>query len=534
MWDCGRNHSKPRNNSEQTINATQLAKLLPESRVKRKGISVFLFLLGAALAAHSSQSQPVNSAQLMAWLTAGVPSSRLARIVQEHGIASVPGKKQIHQLEAAGADPTLVRTLTRTNLKPSTTANSSLFETTTSKTTASEIPAALLQASNDARAQRFHQAELDLREALNSDPENASLHFALGAMLRQQGRWDDAFDEITRSAQIMPDFPENHSSLAYIFYLLDDGPNAIAEARTALSMDPQNAEAYQFLGLALYSNGQYAAAVHAFAESLVRDADNPDTHYDLGITLHAAGNVPAAIDAYRRAIHLNPAFWQAHSNLALILHEQNKLDEAIAEYREAKRLAPEEASVRNNLGNTYCDKGDFDAAMLELGELYRQHPEWEQGHGCLARAYLSKKNYGRAIDELQLAVRQNPAGSAEHRALGEALVLDDKLEEGVRELRLAVSLNPDSDAAHHALGTALFQQQQLPAAEREFREALRLNASPDNHYSLAACLMTMDRYEEALSELETAAQLDPGRKLYRARRDELQKLMQTQLEMQSK
>jgi hypothetical protein len=38
--------------------------------------------------------------------------------------------------------------------------------------------------------------------------------------------------------------------------------------------------------------------------------------------------------------------------------------------------------------------------------------------------------------------------------------------------------------------------------------------------------MTMDRYEEALSELETAAHLDPERQLYRARRDELLKLMQ--------
>lgn len=496
--------------------------------MKRKGMSVLLFVLGVALAAHSSESQPVNAAQLMAWLTAGVPSGRLVRIVQECGLASVPGKKQIHQLEAAGAERALVRTLTKANLKPSAAASS------LSKATSSEIPPTLVQAAADARAQRFHEAELALRQAVSSDPENASLHFALGAMLRQQGRFDDAFDEITLSSQLMPDFPENHSSLAYIFYLLDDGPNAIAEARTALSMDPQNAEAYQFLGLALYSNEQYGAAAHAFVESLARDADNADTYYDMGITLHAAGDVPAAVSAYRQAIRLKPAFWQAHSNLALILHEQNKLEEAIAEYREAKRLAPEEASVRNNLGNTYCDKGDFDGAILELRELYRQHPDWAQGHSCLARAYLSKRDYGSAIDELQLAVLQNPTGSAEHRTLGEALVLDDKLEEGVRELRLAVSLNPDSDAAHHSLGTALFQQQQLPAAEKEFREALRLNASPDHHYSLAACLMTMDRYEEALSELETAARLDPERKLYRARRDELQKLMQTQLEMQSR
>jgi Flp pilus assembly protein TadD len=163
--------------------------------------------------------------------------------------------------------------------------------------------------------------------------------------------------------------------------------------------------------------------------------------------------------------------------------------------------------------------------MAELHELYRQHPEWQQGHTCLARAYMTKKDYGNAVSELQLAVRQNPTNAADHRALGEAMLMDDKLEEGVHELRLAVMLNPDSDAAHRALGTALFRQQQLHAAEKEFREALRLNASPDNHFALAACLMTMDRNEEALSELETAARLDPERKLYRARREELLRLM---------
>jgi tetratricopeptide (TPR) repeat protein len=505
------------------INATVSASSKPnrcrEIRVKRKGLSVFLFLLGVALAAHSSESQPVNSTQLMAWLTAGVPSGRLVRIIQERGIANTPGREQIRQFESAGADTNLVHTLK--TVRSSRAANSSSSEIRNS-----DIPDLLVQAAVDARTHRFHEAELSLRNSLASDSKNAALHFALGAMLRQQERWDDAFDEVTRSTELMPDFPENHSSLAYIFYRLDDAPNAIAEARTALSMDPQNAEAYQFLALGLYSSGQYEAAVHAFLESLAHDDKNPDSYYDLGITLHAAGNLTAAIDAYRQAIHLNPGFWQAHSNLAMILHEQNKLDEAIVEYREAKRLAPQDAAVRNNLGNTYCDKGEFDAAIIELRALYRQHPDWEQGHACLARAYMIKKDYGSAVNELQLSVRQNPTSSAEHRILGEALLMDEKLEDGVRELRLAVALSPDSDVAHQALGAALFQQQQFAAAEKEFREALRLNGSPDNHYSLAACLMTMDRYQEALSELEAAARLDPERKLYRARRDELLKLMQ--------
>jgi tetratricopeptide (TPR) repeat protein len=478
----------------------------------RKGPVFCLFFLLIALTAHAVETKPVTTLELMAWLTAGVPSTRLARIAQERGLATSISKEQVREFESYGADSTLLHTITaqkpvRENAAPV------------------PLPAALLKAATDARNRRFHEAEVDLRTAVAADPQNAALHFALGNMLIRQELWDDAFDEITRSARLMPDFPENHNSYAYIFYRLDDGPNCIAEARTALSMDPQNAEAYQFLGLGLYSNGQYGAAAHAFEESLARESTNPDTYYDLGIALNAAGSPAAAVTAYRQALRLKPTFWEAHSNLGLIWHEENRFDDAIAEYLEAKRLAPDEPSVRNNLGNTYCDKGDFDAAIRELEELYKQHPEWQQGHGCLARSYMSKKEFGKAVGEFRQAVLQNPTSSSEHRLLGEALVLDDQLEEGVHELRLAVTLNPDSEEAHHFLGTALFQQQQTAAAEKEFREALRLNASADNHYSLAACLVTLDRYEEALTELNAAARLAPERTLYRARREELMKLM---------
>jgi tetratricopeptide (TPR) repeat protein len=494
-------------------------------------VRAVIFLLACTLAASVAHSSDVSSlnpsnttsaidtTQLTAWLAGGISSTRLAQLVKQHGLANLPTHKELRQLEAAGADKNLIQALTSGNVQ--------------SASIGPEIPEALIKAAVESRQQHYHQAELALREALRStlsDKQNSALHFALGIMLRQQEQWDDAYDELAEATRLIPDFSDNHAAIAYLFYRIDDGPNAIAEARTALSIDPQNAEAYQYLGLGLYSIGQYQPAVHAYEESLAHasqenDPDNADTYYDMGIALHAAGNLPQAIAAYDHAIHLRPAFWEAHSNLGLILHEEGDLQRAVAEYSEAKRIAPGEPSIRNNLGNTYCDQGNFDAAIDELRELYSKHPEWQEGHTCLANAYMSKKNYDAAVDELRLALRQNPTGSAEHRILGQALLLDNKPEEALRELQLAVSLNPDSDAAHHLLGTVLFQQQQLHAAEKEFREALRVNPSADNHYSLAACLMSMDRYEEALSELETAARLDPERTLYRARREELLKLM---------
>src|SRR5206468_3307827 len=84
-------------------------------------------------------------------------------------------------------------------------------------------------------------------------------------------------------------------------------------------------------------------------------------------------------------------------------------------------------------------------------------------------------------------------------------------EEAVRELRTAVELDPDSPLAHHFLGTALFEAQNFPAAETEFRQAVRLQPSASNHYYLAACLMNLGRYDEALAELDTAARMSQAR-----------------------
>ncbi len=80
--------------------------------MKSKGLSALAFVLVTVVAASCSQSQPVNSAQVMAWLASGIHSARLIRIVREHGVAAIPGKEQIRQLESAGADPELILALT--------------------------------------------------------------------------------------------------------------------------------------------------------------------------------------------------------------------------------------------------------------------------------------------------------------------------------------------------------------------------------------------------------------------------------------
>jgi tetratricopeptide (TPR) repeat protein len=490
-------------------------------------------LLLAAGSLQAEQAPPTSASDaIFLWLAGGISSARIERLTtqrlaemrdQTRTLSCHPTPQYTRALQTAGADSNLIQSLVRPTSDRSSDRRSAANACSCSSPAAQV--AALVHDKN------FGAAEDKIRTLLRDDADNAALHFVLGTVLRREDRFDEALDEFTESSSLMPGFPETHSQLSYLFYRTDDAGDALAEARTALSMDPANAEAYRYLGLALYADGHYAAALHAFDEALAREPEgslaNADVYFDMGITHRDQGDPRRAAIAYRHALILRPDFWEAHSNLGVVLHDQGKLDEAIAEYRSAKRLKPEEASVRNNLGNTLCDKEDFDSAITEFKDLYRQSPAWEGGHNCLARAYMSKRDYPSAIRELQAAIAANPAGAAEHRVLGQAFLLTGKDQEAVEVLRKAVALNPESSLGHRYLGTALVNTQQLAEAEKQFREALRLEPSAQNHYSLAACLMALDQYEEALGELETASRMDPTQNLYRARMQEVVRLLTT-------
>jgi tetratricopeptide (TPR) repeat protein len=516
--------------------------------VKRCVLKWLLLLLTAG----SSQAQPAPrsaSDAIFLWLGAGISSARVERLMTESATTArreqgrhestvgTPNPSSnstslcARALEKAGADANLVQSFLHPR-SHSISSRNSARKLAASTGCVCSSPAAQIAALIHDR--NFAAAGDMVRTLLRENTDDISadrglLHFVLGTILRREERFDEALDEFTASSHLMPNFPETHSQLSHLFYRADDTLNALAEARTALSMDPANAEGYRALGLALYADGHYAAALHAFDEALTREPAgspaNADVYFDIGITERDSGDRRRAAIAYRHALTLRPEFWEAHSNLGVVLHDEGKLDEAIAEYRSAKRMKPDEVSVRNNLGNTLCDKEDFDNAIAEFQDLYRQNPEWEGGHNCLARAYMSKHNYPSAIRELRSAIAANPEGAAEHRVLGQALLLSGKDEEALDVLRKAVALNPESGLGHHYLGVALVNTQQLREAEKEFREALRTEPNAQNHYSLAACLMALNQYEEALGELEIASRMDPSQNLYRARMQEVVRLI---------
>ena len=230
-----------------------------------RGWICLLFIAHAALA----QKAPVSPDTLLLWISAGAADSQLEHVASNPFLDCRVTPQFAAVMRKAGAAPKLIQNLHSQNA-PKTSCVAS---------------AGITKLSVLVHEKNYAAAEDQARALLQNDSDNSWLHFVLGSVLRDEDRIDDAFDEFTQSCKLTPGAPETHLQLAYLFYRQDDPENAIAEARTGLSMDPKSALGYRYLGLALYGDSQYDAALHAFEESLLRDPENADVYYDMGITL---------------------------------------------------------------------------------------------------------------------------------------------------------------------------------------------------------------------------------------------------------
>ena len=209
----------------------------------RRQTLVFLLFTGLfAGMASGQQNDPgaVSCTQFMAWSAGGMSSQRLLRVAQQRGISFTLDAPASQLLLTAGAEPAVLQNLRKTSLGSTHSAPGKAD---------AGCSAPLAHTAELIQQKRYQEAQSVLRKLIAADPGNAALYFVLGYVHQQQEDWDEALESYQDSEDRMPGLSDVHSRLAYLFYRDDDSDNAIAEARTALSIDPRNAEAYRFLGL---------------------------------------------------------------------------------------------------------------------------------------------------------------------------------------------------------------------------------------------------------------------------------------------
>ena len=196
------------------------------------------------------------------------------------------------------------------------------------------------------RATRFFE------ESLRYDPNYSSAYAGLAAAwcdLGECGRDPDQRVLLGRKAEVAarraleldPRCAEARATLGRNrMYFGHDPMGATRELRKAIQLNPSNAMACNWLGVALIGLARFDEAVEVLQTAHRHDPLSLAVIRNLGRAFYSARRYEEATGQLRKALDINAGFTGLHSILGLVDLELEKYDEAAAEFEEERLLDP--------------------------------------------------------------------------------------------------------------------------------------------------------------------------------------------------
>ena len=325
----------------------------------------------------------------------------------------------------------------------------------------------LLEKGNEFRdARRFAEAETSYQEVLRLKPRDGRAAYGLGNVYSDQQRWEAAESAYRNAAAWSPSDVEALVALSVVLVQPRTGAGnakrlADAEtfARRAVQLQPNNAVAWDRLGVALQARGII----------------NNETEH-----------------AYRRAVELDPQFAVAYAHLGRALNKLGRRDEAAPLYERAATLAQDTATL-NLVADSLQAEQQWQNSEPILKRSLELDPRNPSALYMLGRMLVVFKRYQEAEPHLKLATEVNQKAFEPFNLLGRTYLALERYEEADVTYERAAGLASPAERKQLAgefgfegIGDGYMKAKKKPSAARAYQRALQLDpANKDLERKLA-------------------------------------------------
>jgi tetratricopeptide (TPR) repeat protein len=318
-------------------------------------------------------------------------------------------------------------------------------------------------------------------------------------------RYEDAVRSFTKAVEADPKDYGAQFHLALSYSLLGKDAEAIPRYKTVLELKPGLYEAQLNLGMLLLRQKQAREAAPYLEAAAEKKPKEFRPAFYLAEALLATDEFAKAEQHYKAALELDPKSAAAHLGLARSQARQNRLAEAAPNFRKAAELEAGFKDVLLELGSLY------EAAKMpaEAIAVYQQFPDNLGARERLGELLLEAGKLPEAIVHLEFSVEKSPA-PANRLALAMAYLRNKETAKALPLLAQAVQSDPANMDLRMAYGRALRDARNFPAAAKEFDQVVK--RKPDSREAwneLAAMLILLENYPQALAALDRAAALGP-------------------------
>ncbi len=282
---------------------------------------------------------------------------------------------------------------------------------------------------------------------------------------RTQDGIKKALEYFQRAVDVDPNFALAWSGLsdAYAFqfditfkYRPEAIPNAIRAARKAVELDSILAETHASLGLALYKDGNIAAALEEYKIALDINPQYVWTHIWYGDAMAShMRRKDVKIEHLKKAVVLDPLNIDALSNLADVLSDSGLYAEAETHYLKVIEIVPENVLYRINLAESYKQAGQYE----KMVETYENAIEISPFHWRLYQNYANAEfglgHEAEARGVFENLIKALPDSVNSYHLYGNWLYHTPRdYEQSVINLKKAIELNPQCDESYNVMAYA--------------------------------------------------------------------------------
>lgn len=358
---------------------------------------------------------------------------------------------------------------------------------------------------------------------------------------------------------------EDYLQRAELAAKLGNLPEAVADCRRALELQPDMAEAYKILGQIEQAQVHREAAQSYYEKAIALGLEDGEVYLNLGSLYAYQKQWHQSIKFYHKALDFNPKSALIYWNLAKVWRQLNREEEVAGCLYEAYSLEPDKVKATEHfvLGNALLKQGQITQAITCYRRAIKRDENLTQAHQKLAEAerrqkgnlvvypvnseqngksnqpvrredmlatvavksnetdrvktyidraesHLKQKEFYRAVAACEEAVAIAPNEAKIYKIWGDALQSSGGAEAARKKYERAIELNPDFAEVHVNLGSLCGREGRWDAAVKHYQRAIELQ--PDlasAHRNLARIWKRLGKVEAWAECWNRALELEP-------------------------
>lgn len=264
-------------------------------------------------------------------------------------------------------------------------------------------------------------------------------------------------------------------------------------------------------GVAFLQNEKFEDAKAHLKKAIDVDPKNAKARVYYGIALEKTGDKAGAEESHKKALELQPGMPEATEELSgMYLEDPPRPDDAIAILKVAVEKNPSDARLQTNLGYAYGLKHDVEASSraYEAALAKGSDPQIEFAYGSML---LENKQGERAAPHLKKALDATKDDVATIVTLGRMLAASKAFGDCVSAFDRAIKLKGTEPEFYVRRGTCRHELKDEGGASSDYQEAIKMNPKfAPAHYYLGLSYLLQNKRNSAESELQLAYDLGAG------------------------